>query len=378
MGNKITGKAQNTNRLRSNSLGIPEKSIREFLSPRPATKRGVNERSPDSALLGNINKNQMVGGSGESESKEMDEQEYMSKGLADIIKEIQKLEKKFDKKFDGEREGRSKNLEAVNQIAEQIGKEDERKEKIWEARWEQLEKDDGERNQQQEQWERRLTRIEKMIEEKGEEMGWTAMYVPITIVIGTYMNRKKDKNWKRIAEETEKNKGQKIILLGDLNARTGTKGGDASKQERRKSRDKEVNKEGLRLIAETEKQGLMIVNGDIEGDEEGEYTYIGPRGNTVMNYAITNKKGRKGIKRMSIGQEIESDYLPSELELDVQGTAQNKREKIVQKWEEKAREQYRKRLENWKPGRITNWWDEECWMKEEQVMEAVEKKERTK
>ncbi|KAJ8678199.1 hypothetical protein QAD02_013986 [Eretmocerus hayati] len=96
----------------------------------------------------------------------------------------------------------------------------------------------------------------------------------------------KDKNWRKIAETAEKMKGERIIICGDMNARTGNKEGDASQEEGRKSKDKEINKEGLRLLGEIGKQGLMILNGEVEGDRQGEYTYIGTRGNTIIHYVI--------------------------------------------------------------------------------------------
>ncbi|KAJ8677681.1 hypothetical protein QAD02_013468 [Eretmocerus hayati] len=60
-----------------------------------------------------------------------------------------------------------------------------------------------------------------------------------------------------------------IVVIGDMNARMGNKGGDGSKDEERNSRDGTVNREGLRLLEEIEKQGLMIVKRDIYGDREG-------------------------------------------------------------------------------------------------------------
>ncbi|KAJ8671297.1 hypothetical protein QAD02_002556 [Eretmocerus hayati] len=129
-----------------------------------------------------------------NEEKDMDGEDYMSRGLANIIKEIQNLEKKFDERYEKEREERVRNREAVKSIAEQIKNEHELKEKMWGERMEKLEKEEERRNKTQEEWEKRLTRIERMIEQKNEGMEWNVLYE-------TWMERK-DRTWieKRLPE----------------------------------------------------------------------------------------------------------------------------------------------------------------------------------
>lgn len=39
----------------------------------------------------------------------------------------------------------------------------------------------------------------------------------------------------------------------------------------------------------------------MEGDEEGEFTYIGPRGNSVIDYVLVNKQTRGGSKEVRGG-----------------------------------------------------------------------------
>ncbi|KAJ8671736.1 hypothetical protein QAD02_002995 [Eretmocerus hayati] len=138
-----------------------------------------------------------------------------------------------------------------------------------------------------------------------------------------------------------------------MNARTGDKGEDASKDEERNSRDGTVNREGLGLLEEIENHALMIVNGDIDRDRGGEYTYIGARGNTVINYVITNKEGKENMERMRIENMIKSDHLLIEVETDLIKEEQAGRLRTTQKWDEKAIKKYEKITEGW--GKVRNW-----------------------
>lgn len=77
-----------------------------------------------------------------------------------------------------------------------------------------------------------------------------------------------------------------IIVRGDFNVRTEREGGrvergwrEEKEEKKQNSKDEILNKEGG-LIEFLEEKGLSIMNGDIEGDKEGEYITEG-RGNTV-------------------------------------------------------------------------------------------------
>lgn len=55
-----------------------------------------------------------------------------------------------------------------------------------------------------------------------------------------------------------------------------------------------------------EERGWEIANGNIKGDEEGELTYIGGRGESVIDYVIVNQKAWNKIEEMRIGERVES------------------------------------------------------------------------
>ena len=47
--------------------------------------------------------------------------------------------------------------------------------------------------------------------------------------------------------------------------------------------------------------GWSIFNGDMRGDEEGEWTFTGEKENTVIDYVIGNKECREKVKRLRVG-----------------------------------------------------------------------------
>lgn len=58
-----------------------------------------------------------------------------------------------------------------------------------------------------------------------------------------------------------------------------------------------------------EGRGSVIINGSINGDRNGEMTYIASmRGNTVIDYAICDGDTWKDIEGMKIGLRAKSDH----------------------------------------------------------------------
>lgn len=55
------------------------------------------------------------------------------------------------------------------------------------------------------------------------------------------------------------------------------------------------------------------MNGSVRGDEEGEFTYIKGRGETVIYYVVGGEEIRERIRRMEryiVGEKIDSDHQP--------------------------------------------------------------------
>lgn len=66
------------------------------------------------------------------------------------------------------------------------------------------------------------------------------------------------------------------------------------KERNRRSKDKTVNKEGEKMLEEIRNNGLYIASGNMNGDKEEEFTYVGPRGITTIDYLLTNINGKEG------------------------------------------------------------------------------------
>lgn len=75
-----------------------------------------------------------------------------------------------------------------------------------------------------------------------------------------------------------------------------------------------------------EQRGWDVLNGNIERDENEEFTYVGSRGNSVIDYVVTNLETRNEIRSFKVGERIESDHLPLIIELYRSKNMEKKRE----------------------------------------------------
>lgn len=140
-------------------------------------------------------------------------------------------------------------------------------------------------------------------------------------IVGVYVNgdmKEKMESLKDWMEEREE--GVRTIIGGDFNARTGEEGGwqeweeweeeEREKRKSRRSKDKKLNDEGRKLLQAIEEKEWVILNGSIRGDEEGEYTYTGERGETVIDYALGGREIVEEIEKLEIGEKVDSDHHP--------------------------------------------------------------------
>ena len=107
-------------------------------------------------------------------------------------------------------------------------------------------------------------------------------------------------------------------------------GGDEEEErgmDSRRSKDREVNGEGRRLCKYLRERGWGIINGNVEGDDEGEWTYTGGRGNSVIDYVLENEDTRERVERLEVGDRVDSDHHPVAVWLRGEGRERSGRRK---------------------------------------------------
>lgn len=106
----------------------------------------------------------------------------------------------------------------------------------------------------------------------------------------------------KINRITETRYTENIIIGGDFNIRTGNLGGIKEEGDKeRNSKDKCVSKDERMLIEWMQEKGWYILNGTCRGDWDGEYTYVGARGDTVIDYVFVNEQAlNKFIKTIKL------------------------------------------------------------------------------
>lgn len=105
--------------------------------------------------------------------------------------------------------------------------------------------------------------------------------------------------------------GMRVLIGGDFNARTGEKeGGVGNKegegQEMRKSRDKVINGEGRKLCSFLDELGWGILNGNMEGDEKGKWTFTRGRGGSIIDYVVENEETREEVRKLRVRERMDS------------------------------------------------------------------------
>ena len=113
-----------------------------------------------------------------------------------------------------------------------------------------------------------------------------------------------------------------FCLVGDLNARIGeiqTLDADLMSQNifycARLSKDKTVDWKGRKLIDLMDNVGGIILNGRLDGDRPGNFTFCGSVGSSVIDYGICSFDFLKFVDKISVGSKPYSDHMPLILNL---------------------------------------------------------------
>lgn len=86
------------------------------------------------------------------------------------------------------------------------------------------------------------------------------------------------------------------------------------------------------IINWVQEKGWYILNDTSKGDWEREYTYVGARGSSVIDYALVNEKMYDRLREFRIGERIESDHMPlmveigTDIETEGKGSSQEEEE----------------------------------------------------
>lgn len=103
----------------------------------------------------------------------------------------------------------------------------------------------------------------------------------------------------KIIEEREMNK---IIIGADFNIRIGELDSIEIKEGGygRSSKDKVIGNEDRKLLEWIKEKRWYVLNGSMKGDWNWEYTFVGARGNTVIDYVIVNEEALEKVEEFKI------------------------------------------------------------------------------
>lgn len=116
---------------------------------------------------------------------------------------------------------------------------------------------------------------------------------------------------------------EKLILAGDFNSRIGDLNYmepelllDTNLRNERQPKDKTINSRGQHLVDVMSKYGMIVLNGRIEGDIPGEFTFAGTGGVSTVDLVWVNINMSEGISKLEVaGNNLHSDHLPLRLHL---------------------------------------------------------------
>jgi len=110
-----------------------------------------------------------------------------------------------------------------------------------------------------------------------------------------------------------------VLIGGDFNLRLGSLGkkGSGEGEIVRHSKDRCIGNGGRKFIDWLEERGWVILNGCTSGDWEGEFTYVGTKGCSVIDYVMVNERVESRVSNFSIGEGVDSDHMPMELNMEM-------------------------------------------------------------
>ncbi|XP_077277120.1 uncharacterized protein LOC143905535 [Temnothorax americanus] len=160
----------------------------------------------------------------------------------------------------------------------------------------------------------------------------------------------------------EKLDREHVFIGGDFNIRIGELGGGEEEEGvwERKSKDRVIGNGGRNLVEWILNKGWYLLNGSTKGDWEGEYTFTGARGSSVIDYMIACEEIHDRMREFRVDARVDSDHMPLVALLDErdwelgenqedheEGRKEVRNEESRWKicWDKKAIENYKKKTE---------------------------------
>lgn len=147
-------------------------------------------------------------------------------------------------------------------------------------------------------------------------------------VIPVYLNYSDwNNNMERLTSSTSELSAERIVIIGDFNARIGAEQDVAtgfeyymgSVRKERRSRDIVVNAKGRKFMEFVNDMGMIVLNGRMNGDLDGELTFLGNMGESVIDYACVTWNILNDIESFEVLSSCYSDHMPIVLNMKLCG-----------------------------------------------------------
>lgn len=149
---------------------------------------------------------------------------------------------------------------------------------------------------------------------------------------------------------------ENIILMGDFNARIGNQQDLEPNmsdhycllETGRNSKDVKLDGRGIQFLDFCNENGLVVLNGRINGDADGEYTYISKTGCSVIDLCCASGEWIKHIKDFKVIEKQYTKHMPIILTINFGGIGTRGREiNLLPRlyWNESRREKYVRNLD---------------------------------
>ena len=141
-----------------------------------------------------------------------------------------------------------------------------------------------------------------------------------------------------------------FCILGDLNACIGeAQILHKNEYNTRCSKDKTINWQGKCLLEAMENIGGIVLNGISVGDVQGNYSFCGVMGNSVIDYCVVSYSFLQIINNFFVASKPYSDHMPLIAEIQIPNNLHQVSSKLIVPrlfWNEKNSKQYKQNLIN--------------------------------